>query len=100
MLFVLLCLVLVFFFLSRRRPPRSTRTYTLFPDTTLFRAMVPGWPKYGGPTPRDPQARGHASAGVSYKRAAVPSPNGYPSQAMLELFSQFGRSREIGRAHV
>src|SRR3546814_9817592 len=22
----------------RRRPPRSTRTYTLFPDTTLFRA--------------------------------------------------------------
>src|SRR3546814_11776946 len=26
------------FFLMRRRPPRSTRTYTLFPDTTLFRS--------------------------------------------------------------
>src|SRR3546814_15759341 len=26
------------FFLSIRRPPRSTRTYTLFPDTTLFRS--------------------------------------------------------------
>src|SRR3546814_14433671 len=24
----------------RRRPPRSTRTYTLFPYTTLFRALV------------------------------------------------------------
>src|SRR3546814_20857411 len=27
-----------FFFLRIRRPPRSTRTYTLFPYTTLFRA--------------------------------------------------------------
>src|SRR3546814_18652390 len=26
------------FFLTRRRPPRSTRTDTLFPDTTLFRS--------------------------------------------------------------
>src|SRR3546814_17414111 len=24
----------------RQRPPRSTRTYTLFPDTTLFRSAV------------------------------------------------------------
>src|SRR3546814_11126030 len=28
----------LFFFLSVRRPPRSTRTYTLFPYTTLFRS--------------------------------------------------------------
>src|SRR3546814_8066761 len=28
----------VFFFLMRRRPPRSTRTDTLFPYTTLFRS--------------------------------------------------------------
>src|SRR3546814_8012455 len=27
-----------FFCLMRLRPPRSTRTYTLFPDTTLFRS--------------------------------------------------------------
>src|SRR3546814_15104003 len=32
---ILLCL---FFFLMIRRPPRSTRTYTLFPYTTLFRS--------------------------------------------------------------
>src|SRR3546814_1627117 len=29
---------LFFFFLMIRRPPRSTRTYTLFPYTTLFRS--------------------------------------------------------------
>src|SRR3546814_5178547 len=28
------------FFLRRRRPPRSTRTDTLFPDTTLFRSTL------------------------------------------------------------
>src|SRR3546814_18677078 len=30
--------MVVFFFVMIRRPPRSTRTDTLFPDTTLFRA--------------------------------------------------------------
>src|SRR3546814_11293634 len=30
------------FFLMIRRPPRSTRTDTLFPYTTLFRS-IPGW---------------------------------------------------------
>src|SRR3546814_20047065 len=31
--------VLLFFFLMIRRPPRSTRTDTLFPYTTLFRSL-------------------------------------------------------------
>src|SRR3546814_12781257 len=31
-------LFVTFFFLKYRRPPRSTRTYTLFPYTALFRA--------------------------------------------------------------
>src|SRR3546814_14721020 len=30
----------VFFFLMRRRPPRCTRTDTLFPYTTLFRSAI------------------------------------------------------------
>src|SRR3546814_2385988 len=38
--------VLCFFFLMIRRPPRSTRTDTLFPYTTLFRS------KRGGPEGR------------------------------------------------
>src|SRR3546814_17265330 len=32
----------MFFFLMIRRPPRSTRTYTLFPYTTLFRSRGAG----------------------------------------------------------
>src|SRR3546814_18294049 len=42
---LLLCVVCVlfyfFFFLMIRRPPRSTRTDTLFPYTTLFRSLRP-----------------------------------------------------------
>src|SRR3546814_14773260 len=42
-----LCILCIFFFLMIRRPPRSTRTDTLFPYTTLFRsppclAVLPG----------------------------------------------------------
>src|SRR3546814_20652619 len=33
-------LIFYFFFLMIRRPPRSTRTDTLFPYTTLFRSNV------------------------------------------------------------
>src|SRR3546814_10673439 len=35
---------LLFFFLMIRRPPRSTRTDTLFPYTTLFRSLQPMCP--------------------------------------------------------
>src|SRR3546814_20351695 len=51
---VICCIDLFFFFLMIRRPPRSTRTDTLFPYTTLFRSLVlhnislpPG--RFGGP---------------------------------------------------
>src|SRR3546814_124700 len=47
---------ILFFFLMIRRPPRSTRTDTLFPYTTLFRSRpvqdaleVPGDPAAGPP---------------------------------------------------
>src|SRR3546814_7577121 len=41
MIVYLLISVLCIFFLMIRRPPRSTRTDTLFPYTTLFRALRP-----------------------------------------------------------
>src|SRR3546814_12848005 len=49
-----------FFFLMRRRPPRSTRTDTLFPDTTLFRSAlaagrIPHPRRAGAGTDRRPQ---------------------------------------------
>src|SRR3546814_19895961 len=42
------CCVSLFFFLMIRRPPRSTRTDTLFPYTTLFRSPY----RKGGPVVR------------------------------------------------
>src|SRR3546814_14553871 len=42
-LFIFLHIIcFLFFFLRIRRPPRSTRTDTLFPYTTLFRSPDPG----------------------------------------------------------
>src|SRR3546814_11904012 len=38
--YVILCFSIYFFFLMIRRPPRSTRTDTLFPYTTLFRSAL------------------------------------------------------------
>src|SRR6188474_3602774 len=38
MVFYLVWFDFFFFFLMIRRPPRSTRRYTLFPYTTLFRS--------------------------------------------------------------
>src|SRR3546814_21074582 len=45
-----------FFFLRRPRPPRSTRTDTLFPDTTLFRSDFVSCP--AGPAPQPPICAG------------------------------------------
>src|SRR3546814_15039219 len=41
--------VFCFFFLMIRRPPRSTRTDTLFPYTTLFRSQAVAVPHLFGP---------------------------------------------------
>src|SRR3546814_15128857 len=43
----------LYFFLMIRRPPRSTRTDTLFPYTTLFRSST----TFGGPPPRSGEDR-------------------------------------------
>src|SRR3546814_15504992 len=37
----------MFFFLMIRRPPRSTRTDTLFPYTTLFRSLIGNYDHVG-----------------------------------------------------
>src|SRR3546814_8389063 len=48
----------IFFLLMIRRPPRSTRTYTLFPYTTLFRSLDP----QPGRTPADQRIPGRCAA--------------------------------------
>src|SRR3546814_19672539 len=54
----------VFFFLMIRRPPRSTRTDTLFPYTTLFRSNRPR-------VRASPQAARRFPRWRSYRRAAA-----------------------------
>src|SRR3546814_12091292 len=58
--------VILFFFLMIRRPPRSTRTDTLFPYTTLFRSSS----RRRAPSPATPLTR-RASADVE---ACSPAP--------------------------
>src|SRR3546814_4310344 len=66
-----------------RRPPRSTRTDTLFPDTTLFRSRVT-----------------HASQGAASRRvhAAPPAPGNQSNSPSAMNCSSFvrlsGRSEE------
>src|SRR3546814_8037193 len=59
----------------RRRPPRSTRTDTLFPYTTLFRSSTHAG--IARPTPHIPSARPTAPARPSRSTAApwtIPAP--------------------------
>src|SRR3546814_4296040 len=78
-----------FFFLMIRRPPRSTRTDTLFPYTTLFRstaarkghALCRSWPEQSRshrcPTDRRNDGASHPDqppiGGLAAWREAVPS---------------------------
>src|SRR3546814_19460844 len=63
-------LIVLFFFLMIRRPPRSTRTDTLFPYTTLFRS----WDGTGGAVAKPVALVGKGvtfdSGGISIKPAA------------------------------
>src|SRR3546814_5703299 len=76
------CLSLVFVFLMIRRPPRSTRTDTLFPYTTLFRsptlqdtpavgtaAKAPPTPPVAAATPESPAEGKSGSAGFPPMRS-------------------------------
>src|SRR3546814_11911456 len=89
---VILCLMI-------RRPPRSTRTDTLFPYTTLFRSLESVGYRYRG---------GHqAVADVGLKLGpgivGLLGPNGAGKSTLMRVLSTLARAtsgREIGRAHV
>src|SRR3546814_11238691 len=61
-------LFLFFFFLRIRRPPRSTRTDTLFPYTTLFRSGR-GGVRLGQQRPAVPRRAGRAVHGAGGARS-------------------------------
>src|SRR3546814_3377055 len=108
-------LSLIFFFLMIRRPPRSTRTDTLFPYTTLFRSVesigkdgdlthkTPPFPGGGGDDdwPGCPADDGMAimrvaDAGLAIEAAA----NGFGRASVPLLLAEKdiaeGRVRQIG----
>src|SRR3546814_16837894 len=63
----------VFFFLMLRRPPRSTRTDTLFPYTTLFRSFNrPWWDRLFG-TYRAEPAAGHEGMTIGVRELRDPA---------------------------
>src|SRR3546814_16829594 len=64
----------VFFFLMRRRPPRSTRTDTRFPYTTLFRS--PGERRCAPDADRGDRDAGRAASGVGQGRQCPPACRG------------------------
>src|SRR3546814_12132110 len=68
-----LCSLFIFFFLMIRRPPRSTRTDTLFPDTTLFRSRPGQGPLGLRPAPASGERPGAAQlrAGEDARVAAA-----------------------------
>src|SRR3546814_11529994 len=97
----------MFFFLMIRRPPRSTRTDTLFPYTTLFRARAfrdavaratvlaeDGWLVTFGIQPD------YAETGYGYILQGQPlSDGGYRVERFVEK-PDAHTAEQIGRAHV
>src|SRR3546814_19476301 len=86
-----LFVLILFFFLMIRRPPRSTRTDTLFPYTTLFRSAQRSRrsPPPGSDHPPVPRAAYIASVR-----------NATSGGAMRNRVPVYGLDIEIGRAHV
>src|SRR3546814_11078468 len=81
--------IFFFFFLMIRRPPRSTRTDTLFPYTTLFRSILDLLPSL---KEVDRLAQGAVFNQVFFTAK---------SDELIGIFSGMGpQEREIGRAHV
>src|SRR3546814_9586487 len=75
-MFIVCISFVIFFFLMIRRPPRSTRTDTLFPYTTLFRSITTL--KVGGVVqsfvlsiPRRRKVIDRGSAGIDFSERSV-----------------------------
>src|SRR3546814_16117104 len=95
-------LLSIFFFLMIRRPPRSTRTDTLFPYTTLFRSHWRDDPEHHARS----LARLELDAQRLHPRRRPAGPGlglrtGRRHLSRRRLFEPPpGRGAQIGRAHV
>src|SRR3546814_15553958 len=110
-----------FFFLMIRRPPRSTRTDTLFPYTTLFRSALTEAKDYGGQAYTSARllTRGHAQwthafvevrAKLACGRGVWPAiwmlgadaQVGWPAQGELDIMEHVGWDEGVvhGKIHT
>src|SRR3546814_18143999 len=88
--------LLILFFFMIRRPPRSTRTHTLLPYTTLFRSHAPpGRPDDSMTADGTPTEKPENTLESLQERLAI---NPFHQWLGLELVRV--QDGEIGRAHV
>src|SRR3546814_9659984 len=102
-----------------RRPPRSTRTDTLFPYTTLFRSQVPALldegrtvydslgitlylaDRHEGIWPNDPDARAWAQCAVAEMHSGFSAlRNDCTMNVGVRVTPKPPSGAQIGRAHV
>src|SRR3546814_16748931 len=84
-------------FLMRRRPPISTRTYTLFPYTTLFRSVAFHPPRQlFARLEQDGRTRGHRRAPVA--RIAVRGEAQHPAP-QARVVARLDVERRVRRPH-
>src|SRR3546814_12035917 len=97
----LLVLVVYFVFLRIRRPPRSTRTDTLFPYTTLFRSQrhAAGRPAARRGGDRTPARRPRPDRRRPGVHRRPPAGTAAPGDRLIATDS-YPPGEEIGRAHV
>src|SRR3546814_14049729 len=81
------------FVLMIRRPPRSTRTDTLFPYTTLFRSALAVVLAAGGCMGgQDDSAPADSATSMTAAGVELPGPSGEPSEAPSGIPAASGRS--------
>src|SRR3546814_18492798 len=83
----------MFFFLMIRRPPISTRTYTLFPYTPLFRSARGAHGNRGG-SPSPPRRRGAGRRRYRRRQHAPDRPKVRASKRQWPLPGGAARSEE------
>src|SRR3546814_11958603 len=90
--------VYIFFFLMTRRPPRSTRTDTLFPYTTLFRSVDEGALEIGVGFSDQHRMRRYRSPRRALQSGSEPFD--HHRHALAAADAHRLEAVEIGRAHV
>src|SRR3546814_15547759 len=86
-------LLSVFVFLMIRRPPRSTRTDTLFPYTTLFRSPT----RFEHRKPSGDLSHRQSKKGVRRRTGRAVAPCSLPMLCPLAVVIREGKQREGDR---